>query len=1052
MSDDQLRGFLDGLGLIELLEAFTAERIELADLELLSDADLAALGVPLGPRRRIMAALADGTPGDRPVAGERRNLTVMFCDMVDSTAVASQFDPEDLRTRYRDYRNVCVAAIEAEGGFVAHRLGDGLMAYFGFPRALEDAAIRAVRAGLEIVARAADLSTPGGRVKVRIGIASGLTVIEEARQGHVAKDEMATGATLSLAARLQSFAEPGTVVVSDATRKLLHDAFDLHPLGKKTLKGFPEAEAVWLVTSKTPMDRLAGIEEPAAGEFFGREAVRADLLGWWWHSLRGSGRSVLIEGEPGIGKSRLLAELRRAAAPDGDIVSLQCSRYRHGAALHPVLEWLEAAIGCDDDDKRRARLAKLPGVAPATLPLLGAIMNLEPQATKPEGDPIDRQNAIVDAVVDLLATPAGSARMLLVEDLHWADDTTLDILDRLAECAGDRALLLVATTRPDAARLPREGDFCRITLAPLSRAETDRLITTQTGADGLPESVRQTILERSGGIPFFAEELTRAVLEAPGTSGAEVPITLQDALMSRLDRLDAGKPVALFGALIGHRFSRALLAACSDLSEAHIRAGLTELLASNLVKKQPGTEQGYAFRHALVRDVAYESILRSRRSDLHRRVADAVKKHFPAMADSRPEMVAHHFTEAGAVASAIEYWEKAAERAGSHAAPTSAIAYFNTALGLLKRLPESPLRDEQETHLRVRLNLPLTITTGFSSDKTEENLSRMAELYEVAEPSEAAIQLLWSRCMSALVRADLLSAQSTALHLRQATRHTKLPNATRVPERILAYVALLEGRLYEAEEHFSRVLHGYSPGGFDPILPGHPFDVLASTLSQRAILWALRGQAAAVDADQERAITRARELDNLPTSFQVLVHICIARFEMGDHAGVVPLISELREVVDRSEMAPLYVELWEAWLLAKSGATDEGLNGMARAQRDRLQYPLWRPGALLLQADVMARAGRHKKALALIDECDVDIKRLRHTYLEAEAKRRRAAFLSLDGEPDDEVEALLRDAMEIASRQGALQFEQAARNDLDLLQRGLFQPFGPYLARALPAR
>ncbi len=1031
MSDDQLRGFLDGLGLADYFDAFAAERIELADLLLLSEADLAELGLPLGPRRRIMRAVGDHAAAAGPESGERRNLTVLFCDMVDSTSVASRIDPEDLRTRYRAFRTACVAAIEAEGGFVAHRMGDGLMAHFGFPRATEDAAICAVRAGLEIVARVARLNAPGGPAAVRVGVASGLTVIEASRDGRVARDEMATGATLALAARLQALAEPGTIVVSDATRRLLRDAFELRPLGRKTLKGFADSEAVWMATGTPSSGRPAATREPQ-GTLHGRATIRADLLAWWQDCLRGRGRAVMIEGEPGIGKSRLLAELSRSALPEGDLVSLQCSRHRHGAALHPVTEWLEASVGRDAGDATETRLAGLPGVSPASLPHLAAIMGTRARETEPKADPAERQSAIADAVLEVLSTPAGKARMLLVEDLHWADDATLDVLDRLAECARNRALLFVVTTRPNAARLPQGGEFRRITLAPLSRTETDALVASQAGAAALPDAVRRTISERSGGVPFFAVELTRAMIEAPDANAADVPITLQDALMARLDRLDAGKPVALAAALIGHQFSGDLLTACFDLTEAQVLAGLDELVRANLVQRRPGAGRDHAFHHALAHDVAYESILRSRRVAMHRRVAETVEARFPELAEARPEMVAHHYTEAGEVAPAVAYWERAAESAGSHAAPKTAVTYFNTALSLLARLPAGAARDEQETHLRVRLNMPLTVTTGFSSDETEDNLSRMAELFESSEPSEAAIQLLWSRCMSALVRSDLLSARVTAQRLADAISSTSLPNASRVPQRILGYVAMLEGELDAAEAHFAHVLEGYAPDAFDSILPGHPFDVRASTLAQHAILMALRGRVEAVDADQAHALARVRELGNPPTSFQVLVHLCLARFELGDHDNVPPLLSELRAVVDQSEMAPLYVELWEAWLRARNGALDEGLADMARAQNDPRQYRLWMPGAHLLRADLLAGAGRHDESLALIDECAADIGRLRHNYLLAEAKRRRASCLAALGAPGRDVETLLREAVEIAGRQGASRFESAARQDLEL--------------------
>ena len=370
----------------------------------------------------------------------------------------------------------------------------------------------------------------------------------------------------------------------------------------------------------------------------------------------------------------------------------------------------------------------------------------------------------------------------------------------------------------------------------------------------------------------------------------------------------------------------------------------------------------------------------------------------------------------------------------SQAAPISAISYCTRALDLLAAVPASAERDAREYNLRIRLNTPLTVTSGFASVHTEENLSRMAELFENTEPTEGALQLLWSRAMSALVRADLVTAKTTALHMRRATERVGLPNARRMPERILGYVAMLEGELDAAETYFGRVLADYAPERFDPILPGHPFDVLAATLSQRSILRALRDERDAVDEDQARALVRARALGSPATLFQVLVHLCLARFELGDHDEVLPLLRELREVVDRNEIAPLYTEIWEGWAKAHSGALDQGLEAMARAREHGTQYRLWRPNGEMLRAELLAGAGRHSEALAVLDECDADIAELGHHYLLAEAKRRRAASLIALGAPEAETEALLREAVGIASRQNARRFELAARQDLTRLR------------------
>ncbi len=871
-------------------------------------------------------------------------------------------------------------------------------------------------------------------MSVRVGIASGLTVIEEARTGPGTHD-VATGATLALAARLQVLAEPGQVLVSDATRPLLRNAFDLQHLGQKSLKGFAGTEAVWLAREPARPRRLLAGAGDSSTTLFGREAEAADLLAAWRDCLGGTGRAFILEGEAGIGKTRLVAKLCDAVLPDGDVLALECSSYRHGAAFHPVTDWVNAVTEHSQGPELGARLSTLAGVSRETLPLLTAIMGQALEDSEQKADALERQNAIIEAVVELLSPQAGRARVLVFEDTHWADDATLEVLARLADRAREVPLLVVATTRPDVAQRDWSGGYRKVALGPLRPEATRDMITALSAPENLPETVKRTVAERSGGVPFFVEELTRAVVEARwGGDTTAVPITLQDTLMARLDRLASGKPVAQIGALLGRSFSFELLAACSDLPEARLKAGLSELVAGNLVQPAPGVGGEYVFRHALVRDVAYGSLLHSSRVSLHGRAARIYETHFPELAKAQPERVAHHYGEAGEFRPAALHWERAAELAVSQAAPDSAIDYFNRAVALLKRLPDSAARNELEVRLRTRLNMPLTMTTGFASAATEENVSRMAELCSITEPSEGALQLLWSRCMAALVRADLVTAKTTALSMRGAVERARLPNVSRMPDRILGYVAMLEGDLDAADGHFERVLAGYAPEALDPILPGHPFDVLASSVSQRAILMALRDRPQAVDKDHSRALARARALDSPATLFQVLVHLCIAHFELGDVDRLRPLLSELREVVDRNQIAPLYIELWEGWLQAHDGDLDEGLARMARARKEGTQYPLWTPKALMLRAELLAEAHRHNDALRVLDTCDADILRLRHTYLVADAMRLRASCLGALGAPEAEVTGLLGEATEIARRQGAWRFERIAQRTLQRLR------------------
>ncbi len=1024
---DRLRSFLETHGLADYLELFLKERIEPEDIPLLSDEDLVGLGLPLGPRRRLLRAVADA--GSASTVHERRNLTVLFCDMVDSTVQATRLDPEDLQTRFHDFRAACEAAIAESDGFIANSFGDGLMAYFGYPAVLEDAALCAVRAGLGLVERCGQLRTCGGAVAVRVGIASGLTVIETRRALRGAPEEVATGATLALAARLQAEAGPGEVVVSDSTRRLVQGTVQMSALGARSLKGFSERLAVWRV------EGLASSPLRDSGELLGRDAERAVLFRMMAGLSGSGGGAVLIEGEAGIGKSRLLGELAHAAPAGAEVVRLQCSRAAQTATLRPVLEWLERVVAGAEDPM--VALSALPGATPDNLAVLARMAGVAAASDTEQLAGKDLRGAVVEAAVAILAGETGGARLLLVEDLHWADAETRRLLRRLAACAGSRGLLLAATTRP------RPGvsfdAFHRIALAPLDAESTISLIAAQEGAEALSAEVREIIVTRSCGVPLFAEELTRALLEAPETPmavGGEVPFTLQDTLMARLDRLPHGKSVAQMVALIAPSVSRPLLHACCDMSDQHVDSGLEELLTANLLERQPGSADTFGFRHVLMRDTAYGSLLLSRRAALHLKVARTMETAFPELAEQRPEAVAAHFAMASDTAAAGRFWEKAADQALARATPASAVGFFERALAMLEQQPASASRNSRAIALRIRLNMALTVTTGFASHETEHNLASMAELFDGHVPGESALQLLWSRSMSALVRADLVLARRSALQFDHAARRSGLRDTLRMAQRFLGYVSILEGELPAAETLFHDALDGYAPEGFDPILPGHPFDVLAASLSQRAILRALQDRPEAVERDQERALSRAESFDDSATSFQVLVHLCLARFELGDSEGVLPLLTDLRRLVDRSEIAPLYINIWDGWLAARNGALDEGLAAMGAAQAAAMEYALWMPRISLLRVQLLCEAGRTVEALTLLETCDHDIERFRHFYLRSEALRLRALCRAQETADPGEVLALLDRAETIARAQGARRFERAVRRDLVGLDPG----------------
>jgi class 3 adenylate cyclase/tetratricopeptide (TPR) repeat protein len=955
-----------------------------------------------------------------------------MCDMVGSTELSSRLDPEDMAAILDRYLAACAQAVEAEGGFVASTAGDGLLAYFGYPVAQEDAAIRAVRAGLDLVARVSGLPGLPVALQARVGIATGAAVISERADGNPAREDTATGAILALAARLQTVAPPGGVVLPRATRALLGDSFELRSLGEHSLKGFATPEPVWQALREAAApSRFEALRGGVRSSLIGRGAEMSVLRARWRRACQGAGGTTLLVGEPGIGKSRLVAALRQEVAAPHEVLLLQCSPYHQGSTLYPVIGWIDAAIGAPGTtppQQRAARLAELAAVTPQALPALGVLLGIE-GATEGPGDPVARREAKLAAVTGLLAaTPAGQARLVVVEDIHWADESTHEVLGRLAQAAPARRLCLVLTSR----EVPAEGPLTaaavtRLALERLSPTEVDVLVAEQDGGERLAPELRRTIAERSGGVPLFAEELARAMLDA-GAEGAAatVPLTLHDTLMARLDRLSAGKPVAQLAAVIGREFPAGLLGACARLSAPALRSGIEQLQAAGLVEELPGPEPGFAFRHALVRDVAYESVLRSRRATLHGIVAQTLEAEFPATAEAQPELVARHWTEAGEHATAVPRWHKAAQHALARSAPRDAIRHLQTGLGLLGRLPPDPQRDQQEVKLRTDLALPLSISQGFGTSETVANLQRLSELVELAEPTDTVLRVLWGEAMAALSQGDMTRSRDAGIRLLRTAERAKLPNAWRMPHRILGYTAMIEGRLQEADSHFRRALDGYAPEGLDPIMPAHPFDVLSAGRAQHAIALAMIGRPAEMVEAEAAALARMRALAHYTSSFQVLVHLCAARLEAGDLDDLAPLIAELRGVVERYQIPNMYAELWAGWTEAREGRLEAGLARMRQVQEELPFNRLWLPTFTLQRGVLLHEAGQPDAALAELARAEEELRRFQHTYLLPELLRRRAEVLLPLGAPLAVRETLLREAVAMARRQGAVRQELLA--------------------------
>jgi len=769
----EVTNWLRGLGLEQYAAAFHDNDINSEILHELTTDDLIGLGVTsIGHRRKLLAAISAlreaGTmpaPQMAPRApphhslpagiapAERRQLTIMFCDLVGSTELATQLDPEDLRDIIAAYHRRVAEGVARYGGFTARLMGDGVLAYFGYPLAHEDDAERAVRGGLAIVEAIAGLGL-AQPLQVRIGIATGLVVVGDLIGTGAGQEQTVTGETPNLAARLQTLAAPNAVIVSHSTRRLLGTLFEMEDLGPQSLKGFAGELRAWRVVGESGVESRFAALRTAETPLVGREEELDLLLRRWAQVKSGEGRVVLLSAEAGIGKSRLTEALvERIAAEKPGRLRYFCSPHHQDSALFPVIAQLERAAGFTRDDTSSAKQEKLAALlgdsvaASDDMALIGELLSLStmPASQTLELSPQGKKELTFEALLRQLEALTRKQPVLMVfEDLHWIDPTTRELFDRIIVRIENLPVLLIATIRPDFAS-PWTGQphVTMLALSRLGRRDGAALVRQLVAkATALPLEIIEEIIERTDGVPLFLEEVTKLVLEAaisntasgnavplPGTRLA-VPPTLQASLMARLDRLGpAAREVAQIGAAIDRDFPYELLLAASQRGEAETRAALDGLVAAGLVFQRgtpPAAE--YQFKHALIHDTAYGTLLRGPRRALHARIAAAIQEQSPRIVERSPEILAHHLTEAGELDSAATYWLEAGRRASGQSANIEAAAHLARGIAGLSGLAETPERIQQELVLQLALGPMLLSTRGYGSPETRRAYRRAAEL------------------------------------------------------------------------------------------------------------------------------------------------------------------------------------------------------------------------------------------------------------------------------------------------------------------------------------
>jgi class 3 adenylate cyclase/predicted ATPase len=805
-----IAAWLRELGLAHYEQAFLDNAIDADVLPILTADDLKDIGVTVvGHRRKLLNAIAALREPERPTGGEpisppatvsadrrteaeRRQLTVLFCDLVGSTALAARLDPEEMGRVIRAYQGCCTEAVERWGGHVAKYMGDGVLAYFGWPQAHEDEAERAVRAGLAILNALVGLETPAGKpLAARIGIATGLVMVGELVGEGAAQEEAVVGETPNLAARLQALAAPGSVVIAASTRRLVGGLFDLCNLGPKRLKGFAEPLEAFRVEGE---GRAEGRFEALHGErltpLVGRKHELGILLERWAWAKDGDGQGVLLSGEPGIGKSRLTRSLIERLDEPYTRLRYYCSPYHTNSALYPVMDQLERAAGLLADDAADTRLDKLEAVlAEATedladiTPLIAALLSIpaEPRYPAVNLTPEAQKARTFDTLLGQVVGLAGQRPVLMVlEDVQWIDPTTSELFGLVIDRIQDLPVLLLMTFRPEFT--PPWSGYAHVTSLSLSRLgqrQGAQMVERLTGGKPLPAEVLQQILLKTDGVPLFVEELTKTVLEsglvADGGDRYElsgplpplaIPTTLHDSLMARLDRLAPVKEVAQTAAVIGRAFSYELLAAVAPMSANQLGDAVEQLVNAELVfRRGTAPEATYTFKHALVQDAAYQSLLKSKRQQLHARVAEALEQEFPEVGDTQPEVLARHFTDGGLGERALPYWRRAGELAAGRSANVEAIAHLSSGLELIGTLPNAVEHLDEELTLCLAIGGPLIATKGYAAPAVERTYSRAWALCDQLGQSAELFPVLRGLWHCYFVRGELERAYDLAERL-----------------------------------------------------------------------------------------------------------------------------------------------------------------------------------------------------------------------------------------------------------------------------------------------
>ena len=1070
----QIADWLAKLGMSEYAERFAENRIDLSVLAELTDQHLKDLGIALGDRLKILRAireLSNTAPTSPQPAlaepkaqetAERRQVTVMFSDLVGSTALSARMDPEDLREVISAYQKCVAETVRRFGGFVANYMGDGVLVYFGYPQAHEDDAERAVLAGLELIAAVAALKTRAP-LQTRVGIATGLVVVGDLIGSGEAQEGGIVGETPNLAARLQALAEPNKVVIADGTRRLLGKLFELDDLGPKDLKGIAGPVRVWVALRGSSVESRFEALRTATTPLVGRDEEIELLMRRWAQAKAGDGCVVLISGEAGIGKSRIAQTVvERISNESHTRLRYFCSPHHQDSALYPAIAQLERAAGFRREDPAQQRLDKLETVLSQgtndlrkAVPLIADLLSIQTDDRYPALDltPQKRKEKTIAALVAHVEGHSAREPVLIVfEDVHWSDPTSREMLDLIVDRISTLRVLVIITFRleftPPWLGRPHVTMLNLNRLAPKQRAE---MIVHVTGGKALPKEIADQIIDRTDGVPLFIEELTKTVIESGALADSgdrytvtepvpslAIPMSLNASLLARLDRTAPMREVAQIGAALGRQFSHELISAVAGMPRQQLENSLAQLVSAELIFRR-GTppDAEYTFKHALVQDAAYSTLLRSRRQQLHARITATMESQFPEIVEAQPEVLARHCAEAGSVEKAVGYWLRAGQQAIARWAMTEAVAQLRKGLNLLSGMPDDVARQEQELDLQIKLGHALSAAKGYAAPKVGEAFARARRLCEqLNRPPK--LEVLKGQFVFRLGRGELQQAEH---HAEEMCRVGEARNDLRWNAAGLAssgFISFLWGRFTDARAYYENALVLWEPM-YRPFVASPDDPHVASLIILSRTLLCL-GYVDQARLRRDEALAEARRISR----YNRIYALCDAWpgdwAIMGAKAARTTLQSAEEALASsRDQSFPMFLgvgHIMRGWYLSAVGQAAEGvplfLQGVAirRAAGSNLLLPFF----LTTLAEVYGMAAQPEEGLYWLAEAAKIMETTQDRWAEAEMHRMRGTLL-LSMHEHAAAEDSYRHALAVARRQSAKFWELRAALDLARLWR-----------------